>query len=106
MALELTVVAPIIFWLPLLTAVIESDSKVLCILSERFGVRPAADKTTFEPSIAADKVIMSLFPEFTVPYCATKASDPLCTTKASVTPDSAILACSISIVYLAALKDA
>ena len=58
-ALELTVVAAIIAWLPFDTAVIESVSKVLCIFNDKFDAIPAAERTTLLPSIAADKTSMS-----------------------------------------------
>ena len=83
----------------------ESESKVLCIFNDRFGVNPAPETTTLLPSIAADSVIMSLLPVLTVPYCVMKAVVPSCTTNASVMPVSVLALSSISIVYFAALKD-
>ena len=105
-AVELTVVAAIIFWLAFDSAVMESASKVLCIFNDKFGASPAADNTTLLPDIAADKVIILLLPVCSVPYCVTKAFVPSCTTSASVTPVSVLALSSISITYFAALNDA
>ena len=66
-ALELTVTAANAFWLELLSAVMLSFNKILCIVRLRLGSKPAPLKTTLSPDIAAVNSSNGLFPDLVCP---------------------------------------